>query len=191
MSATSFSPTYGPALGGTNIIILGYGFNEQTTVTIDNIECIIIYYNSTYIMAVTPPGTGKKEVKVNNEVLSTFFTYDVVPPVQYKECINPPYNATNFTNDTNNTLRTYGNLPNYPFNTGTDANQIPLSRQNISYFNGINQQTIDSKNSNATYPQFKSQTERLMYIQGQTLMSARSKTLGQRQTSMYDIIYPK
>lgn len=86
-------------------------------------------------------------------------------------CIAPPYNATNFTeNPILSTLQGYANnSPNYPWKTGTDAQQIYLSRQNISYFNGLNQQGAK---------QFKSEAERLMYIQGRSLTAARNKITG-------------
>lgn len=74
--------------------------------------------------------------------------------------------------------------PNYPWNTGTDAQQIFRSNQNITYFNNINLQTSSIKAQNGAtgktpYPQFKSETERLMYKQGQALVAARLKVTGQ------------
>ena len=109
------------------------------------------------------------------------------PPYGQRECPAPPYNATNFTSANSvefTTLQNYAkNSPNYPWNTGTDAQQIYRSNQNISYFNGINRQTQAIKTANGSqgtqpYPQFKSQTERLMYIQGMTLTAARNKITG-------------
>lgn len=120
-------------------------------------------------------------------------------------CVNPPYNATNFTSGPIlSTLQSYGNnAPNYPWNTGTDAQQIYLSRQNISYFNGLNQQTQHIKTLNGTtnkkeYPTFKTQSERLMYLQGQTLTAARNKItntnpsvpMGVPCSTIYNIINP-
>jgi hypothetical protein len=125
-----------------------------------------------------------------------------IPPYS-NTCVTPPYNATNFTSGTIlSTLQTYGNnSPNYPWNTGTDAQNIYLARQNISYFNGLNQQTLAIKTLNnpmKQYPQFKSQTERLMYIQGQTLTAARNKITGTNPSvpmgvpcsTIYNIISP-
>jgi hypothetical protein len=113
------------------------------------------------------------------------------PPIQSQICPAPPYNATNFNQGNStilSTLQTYANnSPNYPWNTGTDAQQIYRSRQNIVYFNTLNQQTaaVRTANGNAgyaagvttgniPYPRFKSDAERLMYIQGQALTSARN-----------------
>lgn len=125
------------------------------------------------------------------------------PPYGQRECPGPPYNATNFTNpgqiqSTPNgiittsliysTLVSYANnSPNYPWNTGTDAQQIYRSNQNITYFNNINLQTQAIKSTNNTigsafripYPQFKSETERLMYKQGMALTAARNNFTGQ------------
>ena len=109
-----------------------------------------------------------------------------LPPYQNP---GPPYNATNFTPDSNiySTLQTYANnSPNYPLNSGTDANQIYLSRQNISYFHGLNQRTKNIKNLNGGingYPQFKSEAERIMYIQGQSLTASRNKMSGRNPSA--------
>ena len=104
------------------------------------------------------------------------------------DCVNPPYNATNFTaanNNAFNTLVKYAKTqPQYPLNTASNASQIVASKQNISYFNAVNQQTqavqsAPSPLQGRQYPQFKSQTERLMYIQGMTLTAARNQITGQ------------
>lgn len=106
------------------------------------------------------------------------------PPFQTQVCPAPPYNATNFTpaNPVEfNTLVSYANnSPNYPWATGSNAQQIYRSKQDISYFNGLNQQTIDVKNSGTTqpYPVFKTDRERMMYIQGRVFTSARNQITG-------------
>jgi len=128
------------------------------------------------------------------------------PPYGQRECPGPPYNATNFTSanaPVYSTLINYAqNSPNYPWNTGTDAQQIFRSNQNITYFNNINLQTSSIKAQNLgggfaqPYPQFKSETERLMYRQGQALTAARVNFTGQNPTvpagvpcsSIYQII---
>jgi len=119
--------------------------------------------------------------------------------------MSTPYNATNFTTGPIfNTIQSYGNnSPNFPLNAGTDAGQICMSRQNISYFNGLNKQTQDIRSVNGVsgasgassassasgvnrvknYPQFKSQGERLMYIQGLSLTASRNKTTGQNPSA--------
>ena len=114
-----------------------------------------------------------------------------VPPPPYQTQVTPapPYNATNFTSANSvelNTLKSYANnSPNYPWNTGSNAQQIYRSRQDISYFTAINQQTQTIKqkvNMNGgfqiQYPQFKTDRERMMYIQGRALTTARNQITG-------------
>lgn len=110
------------------------------------------------------------------------------PPFQSQVCPAPPYNATNFTvanAPVFNTLVSYANnSPNYPWDTGSNAQQIYRSKQNISYFTGINQQTQSIKTANVQngttvpYPQFKTDRERMMYIQGRALTAARNQITG-------------
>ena len=110
-------------------------------------------------------------------------------PFQSQICPAPPYNATNFTSANPvefNTLVSYANnSPNYPWNTGSNAQQIYRSKQDISYFNSLNQQTINVKNSSTTqpYPVFKTDKERLMYIQGMALTAARNRITGNNPSS--------
>ena len=115
------------------------------------------------------------------------------PPYGQRECPGPPYNATNFTSANSveySTLINYANnSPNYPWNTGTDAQQIFRSKQNITYFNNINQETLFIRSTNVVtnsfvpYPQFKSETERLMYKQGMSLTAARNNFTGQNPSA--------
>jgi hypothetical protein len=114
------------------------------------------------------------------------------PPYGQRVCPAPPYNATNFTaaNSTEfSTLVSYANnSPNYPWATGSNAQQIYRSKQNTTYFNTLNQQTQAIKTQNGStgkipYPQFKSDAERLMYIQGQALTAARNKMTGQNPSA--------
>jgi hypothetical protein len=110
----------------------------------------------------------------------------------------PPYNATNFNADNAtifSTLQTYARtFPNYPLPTGSDEKQVHLNIQNVSYFNTLNQQVQDikTKNNGTTlfpYPTFKSESERLMYIQGQLTTAARNRITGQNSCStIYQII---
>lgn len=130
------------------------------------------------------------------------------PPPPYGEtvCPGPPYNATNFNEANSSTLivlKSYAHTsPNYPWNTGSNAQQIYRSQQNITYFNNLNQQTINIRTLNGSngtvpYPQFKTQAERLMYIQGQTLTAARNQITkenpsgpaGVPYSTIYQIIY--
>jgi len=99
-------------------------------------------------------------------------------------CPLPPYNTLNFNANSPmmfSTLQTYAKTaPNYPLPTGTNSRLIHDNQANVAYFNAINQQTLATRSSvkggiqNLAYPQFKSERERLMYIQGKTTTSARS-----------------
>ncbi len=113
---------------------------------------------------------------------------DVSSTNSSNDCSLAPYNATNFTPANSavfNTLVSYAKTqPQYPWPTGSDAQQIYRSRQNITYFNAMNQQAAAAKNSAAKqYPQFKTQTERLMYLQGMTLTAARNQITGQNPSA--------
>jgi hypothetical protein len=111
------------------------------------------------------------------------------PPYSETTYIGPPYNATNFTSANPiilSTLQSYAsNSPNYPWATGTDAQQIYMSKQNITYFNSLNQQTSSIKAANGLqpYPVFKTDRERLMYIQGMSLTSARNQITGKNPSA--------
>jgi hypothetical protein len=114
------------------------------------------------------------------------------PPYQSQVCPAPPYNATNFTAanaPVYQTLVSYAKTqPAYPWNTGSQAQQIYRSNQNVSYFNGMNIQTQAIKTANGTfgnrpYPQFKTDRERLMYIQGMSLTSARNIVTGENPSA--------
>jgi len=79
------------------------------------------------------------------------------------------------------TLQTYAETsPNYPLPTGTNARLIHENQANVAYFNAINQQTLATRSSvkggiaNLSYPQFKSEGDRLKYIQGKASTAARS-----------------
>lgn len=122
------------------------------------------------------------------------------PPFSDTTCIAPPYNATNFTTQNStilNTLQSYArNQPQYPWDTGSNAQQIYRSKQNIIFFNSINQQTADVRTANGNsgyipgvvtgnqpYPRFKSDAERLMYIQGQVITASRNSITGQNPSA--------
>jgi hypothetical protein len=117
------------------------------------------------------------------------------PPFEDQICPAPPYNATNFTPESGpiyNTLVSYAkNAPNYPWASGTDAQQIYRSMQNVTYFNNLNLQTQAIKTQNNTlgsafnipYPKFKSEAERIMYIQGQSLTASRNQITGQNPSA--------
>jgi hypothetical protein len=129
-----------------------------------------------------------------------------VPPCNNTIEPRPPYNATNFTSESStvhDTLVFYANnSPNYPLPTGSNSDQIKRNTQNTSFFAGFNQQLQSVKIANGTagtipYPQFKSESERLMYRQGLIATAARNQMTGQNPSSpagvpcdtMYGIIY--
>jgi hypothetical protein len=95
----------------------------------------------------------------------------------------PPYNATNFTPANANvysTLQTYGySQPQYPLDTGSNSYQISQQQQNITYFSYAQQQQAQ----NGCPPVFKTQAERLMYIQGQYATASRNQITKQQTTS--------
>jgi hypothetical protein len=117
------------------------------------------------------------------------------PPYNPQICPAPPYNANNFTPANSvaySTIVSYANnSPNFPWATGSNAQQIYRSKQNISYFNSLNQQTQAIKTQNNSigsafqipYPRFKTDAERLMYIQGQSLTAARNNVTGQNTSA--------
>jgi hypothetical protein len=110
------------------------------------------------------------------------------PPFQSQICPAPPYNANNFTSANSvefNTLKSYANnSPQFPWATGSNAQQIYKTTQDITYFNNINLQTQGIKNANnltgnqVPYPVFKTDRERLMYIQGMAYTAARNRVTG-------------
>jgi hypothetical protein len=89
--------------------------------------------------------------------------------------------------------------PSYPLPPGSDARQVALQTANVSYFNTLNQKTQAIKTANVAgipYPSFKTESERLMYIQGQAATAARNRFTGQNPSlpagvpcsTMYEII---
>lgn len=215
---TLINPNGGPEQGGTQITITGTSFDNITNVTIGGISVapISISPDMATIICITPPGIGRQPVVLTTMggTATSYFTYlPPLPSPPYGEqiCVEPPYNATNFTSANSavlSILQSYAkNSPNYPWDTGTDAQQIYRSQQNTSYFNTLNQKTdvIKTANNiritnglpgNMPYPPFKSQAERLMYIQGLSLTSARNKITGENPsapagvpcTTIYEII---
>lgn len=99
-------------------------------------------------------------------------------------CPLPPYNTLNFNSDSPvvfSTLQSYAQTsPNYPLPVGANARLVAENQANVAYFNAINQQTIHIRSTvvgsgiSMPYPQFKSEGERLKYIQGKTSTAARS-----------------
>ena len=115
------------------------------------------------------------------------------PPYQEQVPVAPPYNATNFNSENGpvySTLQSYAhNLMNYPLPQDSNQDMVQRNRANIAYFVNMNNQTQTIKNLNTTtpakvqYPQFKSDQERMMYIQGLYMTAARNNFTGQNPSS--------
>jgi len=66
---------------------------------------------------------------------------------------------------------------------------VQRNRANIAYFVNMNNQTQSIKTLNNTtsakvqYPQFKSDQERMMYVQGMAMTAARNKFTGQNPSA--------
>ena len=125
-------------------------------------------------------------------------------PETRKGCPLPPYNAQNFTSASPSVYHMLQEAahtqPSYPLPPGANARQVALQTQNVSYFNTLNQKVQAAKTANlsgASYPTFRSESERLMYLQGQTAVAARNKFTGQNPSlpagvpcsTIYGIIY--
>ena len=217
---TSVYPSGGVRDGGTPIRINGIGFINPLTVTIGGnpLGNIVVDPSGTFITGTTPPGNiGRQDLIVtsNSRTASSYFTYLYPlpqPPYHDTTCPGPRYNATNFTAANGpiySTLQSYAkNSPNYPWDTGVNSQEIYRSQQNTVNFTSLNQQTIDVKNTNnrlitlgsagnVPYPPFKSQADRLSYVQGLTLNASRNKITGQNPSApmgvpcstIYEIIY--
>lgn len=130
-------------------------------------------------------------------------------PENNQTCPAPPYNTLNFTPASPavfSTLASYARTqPQYPLPTGSAPDQLRTLQQNVTYYSGINQQTIAIKQLNQSlgaagtvpYPQFKSEGERLMYRQGLAMTAARNRITGENPSlpagvpasTLYQIVY--
>lgn len=164
---------------------------------VGNLTC-----STSWMIANTSTGPSPQNVVyTNGDILigpGVYYLYlavpcpEILPPPYNNICVEPPYNATNFTPANQavfSTLQDYArNSPNYPWATGSNAQQIYRSNQNITYFNNMNLETQSIRTANGTtgkipYRQFKTDAERLMYIQGMTLTAARNKITGQNPSA--------
>jgi len=107
-----------------------------------------------------------------------------VPEVR-NSCPAPPYNSSlnpNFT--------TFANQPQFPLDTGSNAQQLQGQNNALSYFMGMNQRVLDVVNSpaNIPYPTFRSQGERILYLQGQTAAAAKGMATQMVCSTIYDYI---
>ena len=107
-------------------------------------------------------------------------------------CPLPPYNTMNFTAANPpiySTLVSYAkNSPSYPLPAGTDRRLITAHQQNIGYFQSLNLQTSSIKALNGAqgtlpYPQFRSERERLMYVQGRHATASRNVMTGENPSA--------
>lgn len=114
------------------------------------------------------------------------------PPYQELTPVFPPYNATNFNSENGpvySTLQYFAhNAPNYPLPQDSNQDMLQRNRANIAYFVNMNTQTANIKTLNvataarAPYPQFRSEAEKIMYIQGMAMTAARNNFSGQNPT---------
>ncbi|KAM9824037.1 PKHD1 like 1, tandem duplicate 1 [Neosynchiropus ocellatus] len=78
---SSISPTSGSLAGGTLLTVEGFGFSENTTVTVGTEECVVVESSDLTFICRTPAGSaGTETVRVTEgtmtEVASSSFTYD-------------------------------------------------------------------------------------------------------------------
>ncbi|XP_044027924.1 LOW QUALITY PROTEIN: PKHD1 like 1, tandem duplicate 1 [Siniperca chuatsi] len=78
---SSFSPLSGSVAGGTLLTVRGFGFSENTTVTVGSEECTVVYASDTELKCRTPAGTAGSQtvtVMVGNmsQTADSSFTYD-------------------------------------------------------------------------------------------------------------------
>ncbi len=125
-------------------------------------------------------------------------------PEERKGCHVPPFTAQNFTSasaSVYNMLQAAAKTqPQYPLPPGSDARQVATQTANVSYFNTLNQKVQATKTANLPgipYPSFRTESERLMYLQGQAVTAARNRFTGQNPSlpagvpcsTIYEIIY--
>jgi hypothetical protein len=61
---TSISPSNGPVVGGTAVIITGTGFTSASTVTFGTVAASVTYNSATRLTATSPAGTGMVDIRV-------------------------------------------------------------------------------------------------------------------------------
>jgi len=91
----------------------------------------------------------------------------------------PPYNSP-----LNPNFSTFAAQPQFPLDTGSNAQQQQQNVASLSYFAALNQQvsTIVAQNTatlnNIPYPTFKSEGDRLLYLQGEMVAAAKANASG-------------
>ncbi|XP_035537797.1 PKHD1 like 1, tandem duplicate 1 [Morone saxatilis] len=78
---SSFTPLSGSVAGGTLLTVSGFGFGQNTTVTVGSEECVVVHAGDTELKCRTPPGTaGSQNVTVMmgnmSQTANSSFTYD-------------------------------------------------------------------------------------------------------------------
>jgi hypothetical protein len=107
-----------------------------------------------------------------------------VPEIR-TSCPMPPYNSPSNPN-----FATFSNQPQFPLDSGSNAQQLQGNGAALSYFTGLNQQVLDAVNAptNVPYPTFRSQGERILYLQGQTAAAAKAMASQTVCSNIYDYI---
>ncbi|XP_039677098.1 fibrocystin-L-like [Perca fluviatilis] len=78
---SSFSPLSGSVAGGTLLTVRGFGFSQNSTVTVGSDECTVVHASDTELKCRTPAGTAGSQnitVMVGNmsQTAASSFTYD-------------------------------------------------------------------------------------------------------------------
>ncbi|XP_035847175.1 fibrocystin-L-like [Sander lucioperca] len=78
---SSFSPLSGSVAGGTLLTVRGFGFSQNSTVTVGSDECTVVHASDTELKCRTPAGTAGSQivtVMVGNmsQTAGSSFTYD-------------------------------------------------------------------------------------------------------------------
>ncbi len=98
------------------------------------------------------------------------------PPYQPTGCPAPPYNSPQNPNYATNAQRN----PVFPLNSGSNFSQIIRGRTNNTIFENINQANQAIKASGSTtqpYVMFKSNQERIAYLQAQIQAGSRVQAM--------------
>ena len=98
------------------------------------------------------------------------------PPYQPTNCPTSPYNAPQNPNYATNAQRN----PNFPLNTGSDFSQIIRGQMSNTIFENINSSNQAIKATGTTtapYVMFKSNQERIAYLQAQVQAQSRVQAM--------------
>ncbi len=104
----------------------------------------------------------------------------------YMRIASPPYNNSDNANFTTFAQRS----PNFPYNTGSNHSQIVSNNSSNTVYNHINAVNTQIKNSGGGVPyiMFKSDQERIKYLQGQ--MAAQTRALALTNPSLPSPAFP-